>query len=455
MLDQELLHQAEWDRSFNKSHTIPYDKTSMPVQNAQFERLLNNVFKKTSMETLVSSTLPAKRNTETKTIKKCLRSILWHLYRAFTLDQDYYVQISLSSNSYKVKDALNPHRIPRRIVKIVHRLHDAKIIEMNIGFLDRDISCGRQTRIRASINFLKELNALPPTIKADPVPPQAILFRDKETKKPIASNLFRQSENIAEVTELLTSFNGMMLGRRITLEGILGDLVAWENREGNFETIDLSKKFLSAVVHCADQKLSYFRMHGAFWQGMPSGYRHLVRVDGEKSVCLDYSSQVLNIAASLNKFQLPEDAYNIDLGTPFLTQIDTKNLIKSAVVIFLNTSEKKSGYNALRSALRKTYNGDGFPVRLTNEFFDQVVAQLVYHYPFLEQYLLRNHGHDFFAEDADVARNIIRVFLDNDKVVLPIHDGFMVAVSDRDFLHQTMHNVWRDKFGTTIQIKEE
>ncbi|WP_146636315.1 hypothetical protein [Nioella nitratireducens] len=455
MLDHVLLQEAEWDRSINKSHAIIYDKSSMPVQNAQFERLLNTVFERSCIENMVSSKVDAKKETETNTLKKCLKSILWHLYRAFTLDQDCYVQISLSSNSYKVKDALNPHRIPRRIVDIVHRLHDVRIIEMKIGFLDRDISYGRQTRIRATINFLKELNALPQNIKADPVPPPAILFRDKETKKPISSNLHMQSGNVAEVAELLTSYNDMMLGSRITLEGVSGDLVAWENSKGNFETIDLSKKFLSAVVHCADQKLSYFRMHSAFWQGMPSGYRHLVRVDGEKSVCLDYSSQVLNIAASLNKFQLPEDAYNIDLGTPFLNQIDTKNLIKSAVVIFLNTPDKKSGYYALRSALRKTYNGDGFPVRLTNEFFDQVVAQLVYHYPFLEQYLLRSHGHDFFAEDADVARNIIRVFLEKDKVVLPIHDGFMVAVSDRDFLHETMHNVWRDKFGTTIQIKEE
>ena len=455
MLDQGSLHRAEWDRSINKSHTIIYEKSSMPVRNAHFERLLDVLFDQTCIENMVSSTILAKKETETKTLKKCLKSILWHLYRAFSIDQDCYVQISLSSNSYKVKDELNPHRIPRRIVDVVHRLHEAGIIDMKIGFLDRGILYGRRTRIRASVKFLSELGSLPRPINADPVPPPAILFRDKETKKPISSNFFMKSTNVTKITELVCSYNDMMLGRKITLDGISGDLAAWENKKGEFTTIDLSKKFISAVVHYSNDGLGYFRMHGAFWQLMPSGYRHLVRVDGEKTACLDYSSQVLNIAASLNGYQLPEDAYNIDLGNFFINSIDTKNLIKSAVVIFLNTSDKKSGYGALRSALRTTYTSGSFPVRLTNEFFDQVVTHLVYNYPFLEQYLLKNHGHDFFAEDAEIARSIIQKFLDHDKVVLPIHDGFMVAVSDRDLLHETMHKVWRDRFGTVIQIKEE
>jgi hypothetical protein len=455
MLDQGLLHKAEWDRSFNKSYAIPYDKTSMPVQNTQFERMLNLLFEQIDMGNMVSSTLSAKRETETKTLKKCLKSIVWHLYRAFIVGQDCYVQISLSSNSYKVNDTLNPHRISRRIIDVVHYLYEAKIIDMEIGFLDRDASYGRQTRIRASVAFLKELNKLPVTVRADPVPPPSIIFRDKVTKKKISSNVLMQSSNMSEIDELLTAFNQMMLQRRITLHGVSGDVVLWENQKKEWSTIDLSKKFLSAIVHCDDQRLSYFRMHGAFWQGMPSGYRHLVRVDGEETVCLDYSAQVLNIAASLNSHQLPVDAYNIDLGNPFLTPVDIKNLIKSAVVILLNTSDRKSGYNAMRNLLRNTYNGDGFPVRLTNDFLDQVLEKLVFNYPFLKNYFLKEHGRDFFAEDADVARKIIKEFLIADKVVLPIHDGFMVAASDREFLYETMRKVWTEKFGTSIHIKEE
>lgn len=98
MLDQGLLHKAEWDRSFNKSYAIPYDKTSMPVQNAQFERMLNLLFEQTDMANMVSSTLSAKRKTESKTLEKCLKSIVWHLYRAFIVDQDCYVQIRVRTH---------------------------------------------------------------------------------------------------------------------------------------------------------------------------------------------------------------------------------------------------------------------------------------------------------------------------------------------------------------------
>lgn len=57
--------------------------------------------------------------------------------------------------------------------------------------------------------------------------------------------------------------------------------------------------------------------------------------------------------------------------------------------------------------------------------------------------------------DAEIARNIIQKFLDVDKVILPIHDGFIAKQSDESFLESTMKQVWFDKFGTNIPIKRE
>ena len=60
-----------------------------------------------------------------------------------------------------------------------------------------------------------------------------------------------------------------------------------------------------------------------------------------------------------------------------------------------------------------------------------------------------------FKKDAKIARMIMTIFLDNDKAILPIHDGFIVVESDYDFLHKAMEDVWLESFGTTIEIKQE
>ena len=60
-----------------------------------------------------------------------------------------------------------------------------------------------------------------------------------------------------------------------------------------------------------------------------------------------------------------------------------------------------------------------------------------------------------FKNDAKITRMIMTIFLDNDKTVLPIHDGFIVVESDCDFLHKAREDVWFESFGTSIEIKKE
>ena len=61
----------------------------------------------------------------------------------------------------------------------------------------------------------------------------------------------------------------------------------------------------------------------------------------------------------------------------------------------------------------------------------------------------------FFSHDSEIARSIMKAFIALNKVVLPIHDGFVVAEEDCDLLHQTMSDAWSEKFGTKICIKKE
>ena len=69
--------------------------------------------------------------------------------------------------------------------------------------------------------------------------------------------------------------------------------------------------------------------------------------------------------------------------------------------------------------------------------------------------MFKKLGKDIFAIDADIARGIIRRCLDANKLALPIHDGFVVAESDKEFLRSAMEASWKDLFDTDIGIDEE
>jgi len=94
-------------------------------------------------------------------------------------------------------------------------------------------------------------------------------------------------------------------------------------------------------------------------------------------------------------------------------------------------------------------------VKLTDAWLGQIAENIIRHHPFLKDHMFNNKGKCLFMMDADIAREITHTFLQNNKVVLPIHDGFIAAKEDRDFLEETMQSVWKNKFGTSITIKEE
>ena len=98
---------------------------------------------------------------------------------------------------------------------------------------------------------------------------------------------------------------------------------------------------------------------------------------------------------------------------------------------------------------------EAFGRKLTQKAVLGFIGQIVKAHPFLKSYLFKKLGKDIFSIGADIARGIIRRCLDVDKLVLPIHDGFVVAESDKEFLRSAMEASWKEFFDTDIGIDEE
>ena len=64
------------------------------------------------------------------------------------------------------------------------------------------------------------------------------------------------------------------------------------------------------------------------------------------------------------------------------------------------------------------------------KFFNYAIEK----YEFLEPVFFCDHGISLFYIDSEIARSIMKVFLDREKPILPIHDGFVVKLQDEDLL---------------------
>lgn len=445
-----------WERSQNHNNAIPLSIHSLASSSDALRRLNDDIYDQAGVASLIKAKLPGAVRTAEQRLKTNLLSILWHLYLAAELDADCYVYLSMNEATYasEKSNPFNVHGLSRDLIKIVHHLADLELIELAIGFLDRESRRSRYTRIRASCDLLKRLRQLPPNIREDRIHLPPVVIKDRETKALIPLAGFQSDPDVTKETETINRYNAFLADHRVRLLDSKKQFLETRDRQSRVRRYGLQRTQLCAIFHRNQHdKLVYGRKHGGFWQSIPKKARQFLTIDGQATTELDYSAQILNIAASHNGEQLAEDPYSI-VASSDLSAKANRALVKKAVVIMLNASSRKKAMHALRGA-KKDLPDTCTSVSFTDSFLSTLFDMLLARYPFLVDLAFADKGLEMFRIDAEIARQIIEACLDENIVVLPIHDGFIVQRQHQDALHQIMSQVWADQFDTTIQIKVE
>ncbi|WP_323785520.1 hypothetical protein [Thalassovita sp.] len=446
----------DWERTQNREACIAFDIASLATTSPELNQLNNELFEQASIGSLIKARQPGAIQSAQTRLKTNLLSVLWHLYRAMRIDPDCYVRLAMDLKPYASQktNPLNVHGISGDILKIIRALSAAKLIEIDIGFWDRKTGRRRKTRIRATCKLLHRLCQLPPNISEDAINHPTVVVKDRNTKIPVSTAPFENDPEIIKERETLDLYNATIRHHHINLAGCQANYITVEDQNGNPHQHNVQRTQLYAVFHRqSDGVLVYGRKHGAFWQSIPSRLRQLIRIDDHETVELDYSAQILNIAASLQGIQLASDPYDI-LISPKLSHQANRALVKKAVVIAVNTSSRKKAMSAMRG-LKSDQPQRYASLSFSNAFLDRLFDTIFDKHPFLREVTFKDHGMSLFRQDAEIARQIIQTCLDKDIVVLPIHDGFIVQKRHQDTLHQIMADVWTSMFNTTIHITVE
>lgn len=448
----EVRHfqRFEHERSTDKTNCIPYIKSSLAGPSSALDNLIQECFVRSGLRELLPKKSTTKAVTAEARIKKHLRSILWHFILATDYDDDCYVRISLRAVNYRKSDPDNPHNITLLISKVISALEKHGFIQRRKGFFHRPSLRSGQTRIRPSLTLLENLKTLPADITETYVPPVAVSIRHG-----VPTDLDPASmQHMKQMEATITDYNEFLRAHEITLRHAVNRKRYYLKREGKKHVARTTKKTVTAIYHAnIPGTLTYGRIHGGWWQSIPSQCRSDILIDGNDTVELDYSAQVVHIVAGLAGIQLTDDPYTLPLDIPFVSAETKREIVKAVVVVALNASDRKSLLRGVRGKIRKLPWETRSGLLLRDESLEPIIDAALDALPYLEPYVLKGNGKHLFMHDAEIARQITQTFLDAGKVVLPIHDGFVVKQSDEDLLRETMERVWFEMFETTIPIK--
>lgn len=180
-----------------------------------------------------------------------------------------------------------------------------------------------------------------------------------------------------------------------------------------------------------------------------------ITINGEQVVEIDFSNLHYRIASLMEQISmenLPLDVY-MDILPERLQNDEHRELIKLSINILFNSKTADSADRAINAEIRKfTIQGWNFDKSLST---GKKVREYIYSMTpdFLSCYC-RDDSFGLALQNADsyLAQRVIEKFVDEMKPILPIHDSFVVRMSDLGFLENAMGDSFREEFGIASLI---
>lgn len=451
---------SEAERKIDFEYFYDYDFRTTCGPCEQMDHLVEVIFADISVELKGLPKNPKHLEKRLCKVKNEIRSILWNFYLCAQADYDLYLKIPMGNNSYVVCSHKNPLGLRPDIRNVLSQMQEHGWVEIRKGYYGIEGKKSKVTRIRQTVKTAAFIENLPDDLIAVAPSRPSIKVKTQKDKAVLHNDQILEHAEIKKTAGLMDRLNHRIRQHTISMYGTSSKYLsyAFKNKGNSIGTkpIRLDDTQMSAVFHktCQDT-FGYGRMHGGVWQAMPSEFRQCLQIDGEPCVELDYSSQFLNIVASMNGIQLGDNAYVFDIGLPMLNDRLIKTIVKFAVLVGLGSHSLKTAIGGLRSQIIESDDIQNHEISLKDKDLKLIFDKIIEKYEFLKPVMFCGHSNHLFFEDSEVARAVIQVLLDRNKPIFPIHDGFVVKAEDEDLLMNAMRKAWEDRFNTKIQIKKE
>jgi hypothetical protein len=187
------------------------------------------------------------------------------------------------------------------------------------------------------------------------------------------------------------------------------------------------------------------RLYGGFWQNLKRARRANIRIGGEPTSLLDFSSMFVRLAYAHVGAEMPEDEDLYDLSG-FLPGYDAsqhRDGVKKGLNALLNGAQ--AGAKEIREAL---------PAKTKPQVFREAVAA---RHPVLEGVLGLSLGKDIgmalMFTESQILLGCLNWLKDAGIVALPLHDGILVAQSRAEEAERAMKGASVERLGVFLPLK--
>lgn len=372
----------------------------------------------------------AARKGHERGIKAALKGVLANLYRNFSIDPECYTIYPRNHAGYP-KTRYNPFGIKwRGMERVVDGLEELDYTTNARGFYLREFEYGRRSRMRAEPHFI-ELLSHRYGLTADQIEQyedrEVIILRDENNR----DQDYRDTPTIREMRAQVEACNALLDRHRIAV-----GLTTEEIAELSSKPVNLAAKKVHRVFNRGSFELGG-RFYGPWWQLANEDIRRHILIDEEPTIECDYSAQHIHILyglRGLNYFDIHgegDDPYSL-VG---MADVD-RDFSKVASLIAINAGTRNGALAAIRQRIRKepAYS-DIDPTAVLQGFEEKHRA--------IAGYFYSDAGLMLQFKDSLVSQYVINRFLEQDIVILDIHDSYITQRRHADLLKQTMVQAFR------------
>jgi hypothetical protein len=178
------------------------------------------------------------------------------------------------------------------------------------------------------------------------------------------------------------------------------------------------------------------RFYGGWWQNIPKQYRHLITIDGKRTIEADFSSLHPSILYAKQEIEPPQDAYS--------------NILPN-----LPRDVAKKAFNAMINAEAPMLaQPRGMKLSTCGYRWQDVVKAMYDRHWAIKDAFFSGAGKFLQRIDSDLAERTMLSFMDyaTPVTILPVHDSFIMHHGYQDELAQFMQAHFQDMFGFNINI---
>jgi len=276
---------------------------------------------------------------------------------------------------------------------------------------------------------------------------ETVVLRD-ENKKNIE---YEDTLETHQMRDFLEHYNNMLRQTHIDCSHLDQRYVSSSDRKINL--VSQQNKFIKRIFSRRSWTQGG-RFYGGFWQNIPKEHRKYIRINGERTVEIDYSAIHITLLYSMkgihyfNEYGLRNDPYDIPVPE-VKSDKDKRWLLKNLLLTAVNAVNDVQTFRAFQNEATKTkFKIDG--VSFTFDFLRGILKKLQDKHQPIANMLCSDSGINLQYQDSRITDRILKCFARDNVIVLPIHDSYIVAERYSEELREIMYDAWAIEAGLCV-----